>query len=307
MLRGVNLKLLETFVAVAESGSLSRAAVTLNRGQPLVSRQVRELELDLGIDLFRRTGRGVALSNAGARLLVRARRILEDVADTRREMRALDGAQLAEATIALPSTVARLAAKELTGAILAAHPDARLHLMEGTSGPILEWLLARRVDLAVLYDTVAVPRTLTEPLCTETMYLVRTAALGPLPETTPVGALEAVPLILPSRSEGLRSLMEVAAFQAGIRLNVRVEADTLSLIRMLVEGGHGCAVLPLTALRDEVANGSLVISRLVEPEVTRGLVIATSTAHLPAAALNELVRMVVRVVRAAIDAPAGRS
>jgi DNA-binding transcriptional LysR family regulator len=85
----VSLDQLSYFVAVAEEGNIGRAARRLHISQPPLSRQIRSLEDELGISLFRRTTKGVQLLPAGLRLLPRARRILEAVADVRQL--ALDG------------------------------------------------------------------------------------------------------------------------------------------------------------------------------------------------------------------------
>ena len=91
----MSLDQLSYFVAVAEEGNIGRAARRLHISQPPLSRQIRSLEQELGISLFRRTTRGVQLLPAGLRLLPRARHILEAVANVRQL--ALDGDEAAAA------------------------------------------------------------------------------------------------------------------------------------------------------------------------------------------------------------------
>ena len=298
----MNSKQLELFVKIAETGSLSKAAVMLHRAQPILSREIRELEATLGSTLFHRTGRGVVLTETGQRLLQRAKRILEELALAEAEARSLGPMQLTQATIAMPTTLGRTLLPPLVKEIFATYPQLQLHMMESTSGPILEWVMARRIDIAILYDTVPMPRLATEPLCEEGMYLVAHAGAPRLPATTPVSELGRFPLILPGRSEGLRILMEVVAAQAGVQLTMKLEADAFNSIRLLVQDGHGYSVLPYPAVQPEVEAGLFQISRLVEPEVTRRLVLATCSARIPAAGLNELVRVIRRVVQTTIRA-----
>jgi len=84
----VNLKQLEYFVAVAELGSFSKAAVILNIAQPALSRQVRLLETDLHVTLLMRNGRGVVLTEAGKRLFTHSVGILQLVSSVREDIEA---------------------------------------------------------------------------------------------------------------------------------------------------------------------------------------------------------------------------
>ncbi|MEP9379149.1 LysR family transcriptional regulator [Aquabacter sp. CN5-332] len=299
----MNSKQLELFVAIAEAGSLSRAAIALHRAQPILSREIRDLENGLGSPLFHRTGRGVVLTESGRRLLPRARRILDELAQAESEARSYGPASLTSATIAMPTTLGRTMLGPLTSAIYEQYGHIHLHLLEGTSAPIVEWLMARRLDVAIFYDTVMMPLLSTEQLCEETMYLVASAKAPRLPPTVPVSELERLPLILPGPLEGLRLLVEVVAAQAGIRLNVRIEADAFNSIRLLMEAGHGYSVLPYAAVQAELERGVLQVAQLVEPEVKRRLVLATCPARLSASSLNELVRLLKSVMQKTMTSP----
>jgi LysR family nitrogen assimilation transcriptional regulator len=292
----MNSKQLEIFVKVAELGSLSKAAVALGRAQPILSKQIRELERELDTTLFHRTGRGLAVTPSGERLLARAQRILDEMLQAEREIRNLGQTQLVHATVAIPTTLGRILTAPLVSAIRARHPQIQLRLREGTSGPILDWVMGRQVDVAILYDTMPTPRGTTQPVFEEEMFLISRAGGPALPKTTPVRALAGMPLILPGENQGLRMLMEMTAAQAGIALNVLVEADTFNGIRLLVEDGIGNGVLPFQVIEQEVREGILQASRLVDPEVKRQLVVTTCSNRLAGAGLNELVRIVRDVV-----------
>jgi DNA-binding transcriptional LysR family regulator len=103
----MSLVQLESFVVVAEEGHVGRAAVRLRVSQPPLSRRIRSLEEDLGVELFQRTPRGMALLPAGARLLPHARAILAQIETARRRLLDPPGADVpAEADT--PSTLADL-------------------------------------------------------------------------------------------------------------------------------------------------------------------------------------------------------
>jgi LysR family nitrogen assimilation transcriptional regulator len=297
----VNSKQLEIFVKVAEAGSLSRAADTLGRAQPLLSRQVRELEKQLGASLFRRTGRGLVLTEAGRRLYKRAEIVLNELREAEQEVMSMGRAEVTHATIAMPTTMGRLLIKRLVDAIYAEYPGIRLRIREATSGPILEWVARRQVDLAILYDTVPTTRLPTELLCEETMYLVCRAAESRLPSTINYSLLKDIPLILPGPSQSLRILNEMVAAEVGIRLNIAIEADTFTAIRELMDAGYGYSILPLSAIQPEVASGFYQVSRLENPRVTRQVLVTTCRDHIRPNALKELVRLMKKAVAEAVE------
>jgi LysR family nitrogen assimilation transcriptional regulator len=310
----VNSKQLEIFVRVAELGSLSKAAVAFGRVQPVLSRKIRELEADIGVALFHRTGRGLVLTEHGKLLYSRATIILHELREAEREVRDVGLTHPTHAIIAMPTTMGRLIIKPLVRAIHDRYPDVRLRIREGTSGPILDWISTHRVDIAILYNTMPAPQASTEPICEETMYLVGRTCDAPLPPVTDVADLRDRPLILPGRTEALRILCETAATESGFSLNVPIEADTFTAIRQLIDAGYGYGILPLPAVQLEIQQGLYQVSRLVNPSLTRQLVITTCNDRIPAAALASLVNLVKSVVievteacNAAADVPPRQS
>jgi LysR family nitrogen assimilation transcriptional regulator len=297
----VNSKQLEVFIKVAEAGSLSKAAGTLGKVQPLLSRQVRELEAHLGTPLFHRTGRGLVLTEPGRRLYTRAGPLLNELHEAEREVMNLGRAAVTHATIAMPTTMGRLIIKPLVQAIRTEYPGIHLRIREATSGPILEWVATRKVDLAILYDTVPMTRLPTELLCEETMYLVGAAAGPKLPNVIDYVRLKDMLLILPGPSQSLRILNEMVAAQVGIRLNVAIESDTFNSIRELVDAGYGYSILPYPVVQPEVEEGRYQVSLLENPRVTRQVLITTCRDHIRPGALRGLVRLMKKTIVEAVE------
>ncbi len=297
-------KQLEIFIKVVEMGSLSKAAIALGRAQPILSRQIRELESQLDTTLFRRTGRGLTLTESGEQLYGRAVHVLDEMSAAERDVRNFGREQLTRATIAMPTTMGRLIIRPLVQTIYEHYPDIQLRIREGTSRPILDWITAQQVDLAILYDTMPTPRMSTEAICTETMYLVGRARDARLPEATNVLDLAGYPLILPGPTEGLRILTEMVAAQVGIKLNVKIEADTFTAIRQLIDCGHGYSILPYPAVQREVKRGLYQVSRLQNPPVMRQLVVTTCARRLPSNGISALARLIKKVVADAVEGEA---
>ena len=101
----MDLRDFQYFIAIAETGSFSKAAMAHNIAQSALSRRIRELEIDLGVTLFYRNGRGVVVTEVGETLLARARRVLADVAQIRVDIGANSSTVQGVATLGVPPSV----------------------------------------------------------------------------------------------------------------------------------------------------------------------------------------------------------
>ncbi len=155
---GMDLTRLQYFVAVAEAGSFSRAAAALHLTQPSLSRQVQLLEDELGQRLLERTGRGAVPTEAGSALLAHARSIFELAERARVDMQERQRNPRGRITVGLPPRVAHVITADLVERFHAAYPEAAITVVEGLSIRLREWLVAGRVDVAIVFDP---PRGLT--------------------------------------------------------------------------------------------------------------------------------------------------
>jgi DNA-binding transcriptional LysR family regulator len=142
-----------------------------------------------------------------------------------------------------------------------------------------------------------------EDLLTENLVLVgpRDSDLKP---GRPVRVAELVDLalVLPSRPHGLRLVVENAAAKARAKLTVRFEADSFRVLKDLVEGGLGYAVLPLSSIFREAREGRFRYAPLIEPNVTRRLVLAMSPDFGPSRATKMLVQLAREEIAGLVDA-----
>lgn len=292
----MELEQLKAFVSVAEAGTFSRAAILLGTAQPVLSRRVRVLEEELGVELFHRTGRGVVLSEAGKMLEQYARGLLDTAASAKTAVQGLGQVPGGQVIIGMPSSIAIVLTVDLVRDFRLAWPQVSLKVMEGYSGHVLEWLAAGRLDIAVLYDAASLHgNTLeTDPLLSDELFLIGAPSDPARVGHGPVRAarLAEIPLVLPSRPHGIRVLVDEALQRAGSPgANVQMEIDALHSMVALAEGGVGYTVVSYSAVRDLALTGRVRVWRIVEPIITRSLVLATATQRpstKPARALTRL-------------------
>jgi LysR family nitrogen assimilation transcriptional regulator len=147
----MELKQLRYFLTVAEHGGFSKAAVVLSIAQPVLSRQIRCLEEELGTELLYRNGRGIMVTEAGERLAQHARAIIGSEMQARADIDALCASPSGKLAIGLPPTAAPVLSAPLIARFRESHPRIKLRVQEGFNGHVLEWLSSGRVDVAVLY------------------------------------------------------------------------------------------------------------------------------------------------------------
>ncbi len=271
----MNSTQLEYFCKTAECESLSKAAVILGINQSALSRHIRNLEEALGVALFYRNGRGVVLTAHGYRLLVRASNIMEEIALAEQEAFNARTESVRELVVGLTPTVARVLVVPLANQLAVANPGIKLRFVEGFSGSLLEWIDSAQVDIAVMYQGWAARRLQADVLVREKLCLVTSTQGERLPPKVATQRLSGRRLILPSPKHGLRRLVDLIAAEHRVQLDVVIEADAFASILALVRAGLGSTILPAGAIQDELSRHHLQASLLIEPEVTRTLVLVT--------------------------------
>ena len=276
----MELKQLESFVRVAELGSFTKAASVLGMPQPLLSRHVRQLEVELHQNLLLRNGRGVSLTEAGSRMLEHGRGILHQVALAKEELASVRGALAGKVSIGLPPSLSKLVTVPLTLAFRKALPQAQLSLGEGFSVLMVESLRAGRLDMAVLYNPPPAPDLEMTLLHEDALILIagKKNALGrtPLKPSMNLSALAELPLIVPSRPNAFRLLIETEMVRINCKPNITLEIDGLNAILELVKEGLGYAVLPAYTLKNFANPQSFTTHRIERPKLKSQLMLVWS-------------------------------
>jgi DNA-binding transcriptional LysR family regulator len=182
----MELGTLRTFVAVAETGSISQAARRLDYVQSNVTARIQHLEDDLGTPLFYRKTRGVALTPAGRTLLSYATELLRLADDARRAVQESEAGR-GSLTLGAMETTAAVRLPPILADYHRAYPDVSLTLHTGPSEDLIAQVLDYRLDGAFVGGVVAHPDIEQEPIFHEELVFVterRVTALDDLPERT---------------------------------------------------------------------------------------------------------------------------
>ena len=273
----MDLKQMEYFVRVAESGSFTRAALMLEVAQSSLSRQIRLLEVELRQNLFYRNGRGADLTDAGKRFFEHARAMLESAERARSDLSELGDDPTGRIVIGLPPRVARTLAAPLVQAFRQRFPRASICISEALSTALHEWLLLGRIELALLFGAIPSPQLELKSLFREEMLLVGHADETPvLPGTVKFAQLADYPLILPQMPNATRVQLESVCRKTGTTLNVPVELDTVQAILELILLRQGYGIIPESAVITSPRRRELRTAHVQKPGLWSQIVLASS-------------------------------
>ena len=284
----MNLRTLHYFVAIADAGSFTAAATAVAIAQPALTRQLRDLEAELGVQLLQRGPRGVRLTQAGATLYESARRMLAESARVRQQLGGDQASGKASAVLGVSPTLARIL---LPGVFERCHHGvAGVHLgvREAFTPQLVEGLERGLVDMAVVTNPEPHRALTLEPLLVEPFALVSPAARK-LPAVVDLATLSRIPLLMTKLHRGIVDRM-LAPLSAPT--HVDAEIDSVDAICELVLRGRWCTVMPVSVFNGLRA-GSVRLSEISGVQLNRMLVLATriERAQSPAIAIvGDMVR-----------------
>jgi LysR family nitrogen assimilation transcriptional regulator len=318
----MDLKQLEYFVRVAELGSFTRASIALDIAQPALSRQIRLLEVELRQNLLTRNGRGALPTEAGNLLLKHGRGILHQVELAREELGAVRGALAGRVSIGLPPSLSRLITVPLTRAFKQQLPQAHLTLNEGFSVLMCEGLRVGNIDIAVLYNAEHSPELEMTTLHTEELVLISktdpafnqatdqptnkaTNKAQKIPKTQKCQSITLtevakLPLILPSRPNAFRILIEGEMNAIGRKPDITLEVDGLNAILSLVKEGMGHAVLPSYTLSNFDDPSPFQVRSITEPRIMSQLMLVRAARRPSTETQKKTIEVVTSVLMDAI-------
>lgn len=191
--------------------------------------------------------------------------------------------------------MAEVLATPLVAETLRLYPEVKLRITTGFSGHVQDWLQRGTIDIGVTYQGAKVPLVKVQPLLVERLFLIQPPGSPQAP--VPLREALASTAILPSPDHGLRKLIDQAALQNGVPLNIALEIDILPTLLAFVERGAGSTLLPLVSVFPLVRAGRLVARPIEAPALGRMLVIWTSLNRQPSRLMGPFTEMLNNTVR----------
>jgi DNA-binding transcriptional LysR family regulator len=268
----MDLRQLSYFVAVAEEGQFTRAAIRVSVAQPAVSAQIRRLERELGEPLFHRDQRVVSLTRAGEALLPHARAALAAAERGRDTIASLRGVLHGRLRVGVAGPVDHRFAEAL-GDFHRAHPAVEIAVTQQHNEPLLAAVADGHVDAAIvgLGAQPLPPRVRTRVVATEPLVLaVRRGDPLSSRRTVTLAQLHEQPMITLVRGSGLRTVLENACRDAGFVPRITAEAGELGSLVEFAAEGLGVAIVP----RSATDGADLAVLKITRPRLQRRTALA---------------------------------
>jgi DNA-binding transcriptional LysR family regulator len=218
----------------------------------------------------------MALTPEGEQLRARIAGPMRQIDLAVEDLRSLGTGTAGNVVFGLPPTASYVLAGPLSRRVAEQAPNLALRIVEGYAGHLIDWLQRGEIDIAILYGPAADYRLSASELLIEELMLVGPPDCALRPEVgVPFAELAGLPLVLPSHPHGLRIVVDNMASRQKVKLDIRFQADSFTLMKELVETGLGYTTLPLSSLIREAEAGRLRYAPIVQPRITRQLMLAT--------------------------------
>jgi DNA-binding transcriptional LysR family regulator len=239
---------LELFIAVAEAGSIAKAAERAHTVASAVSKRLSELETQFGTPLLVRGAKGVALTAAGHVLLIKARALLYQADQLEQELQQhASGVRGQVRVFANISAIVEFLPDALAS-FMKLHPEVQIQLEEQVSSTIAQAVADNRADLGILSEQPALEDLITAPFRADELVLV-TRPDHPLAQQASVSFVETLdqPFVSLHADSSLHHLLLRAAADAGKQMNLRIQVTSFDAACAMVAAGLGISIVPRAA------------------------------------------------------------
>jgi DNA-binding transcriptional LysR family regulator len=294
----MDIKEIEAFVAIARHGGVTRAADRLHRSQPAISRRIRLLEGHLGTPLIERVRGRAMLTEAGEVFLPHAESVLAMIKDGAEAVRALRDAGHGTIMVALVGTLASTSIVGQLSAFRRDHPGIRVELCTANSHEVSNLVRRGEATFGLRYYSDPMPDLISEEVAAEVMIVVcapdHPLAGATLDDASVLGADRWVGFPAAKGQVDRQAVLSRQLAAAGLGQVEIVVIDSLTAQKRLVEAGFGLALMPESAVSEELRLGTLTVIKAAGLETAMPVAVV----HRKRGFLSAAARSLLDVVRA---------
>jgi DNA-binding transcriptional LysR family regulator len=288
----MNLNHLAIFHAVAEAGSVTRAAERLCISQPAVSKQLRELERSLGMALFHRLSKGIQLTEAGQLLRGYSGQLFAVEAEAEQALKELRALQRGAIRIGASTTIGVYLLPEICAQFHQQYPGIEMNLEITNSAGVEHLLRANQIDLALSEGLEPAPDLQAEIFRWDDLVVIA-APNHPLMQQLSVNAAEICgePFILREPGSGTRAVVEQALDRKGLTVQPVMSLGSTEAIKRSVAAGAGLSIVSRMAVTLELETGRLAVLPMTDLSIQRPLYRLRLPGKYEGRATREFVKM----------------
>jgi LysR family nitrogen assimilation transcriptional regulator len=303
----IDVKQVHYFMMLAEYGTISKAAHALGLAQPSLSEHIVRLEKKLNTKLAIRGPRGITLTEAG-RLLAREGHSLikaaRSLTDGLHQLRSELGGTV---SIALPPSLSTVLSIPLAETVRLDYPGIKLHITEGLTGHIHDWIDRDVIDMGFLYMKLPATTFQAKPLLREEIFLISAHDNVPVEADSDgnyvieAEKLAELPLVMPSLPHSARHSIENFAAERNIPLDVVLELDSLSQVIEMVSRASAYSFLPHAPVAAAVQSGKLALVRIAGSSFQRTAYLTRKRSRLVSMASLKIEATITNILVELID------
>ena len=283
---------IRSFIAVFEEGSFSKAAQRENATQSGMSMQIQKLEIDLGVQLFDRTSKGISSTSAGKRLYARAVDILRDIklaeAEAKASSESLDGKIVAGV---LPAFSQSILAPTLVQ-FNEQYPNVEVSILEGFSPFLTEAVVRGDVDFAIIPIDAQRQGVRYQHFASDREVLVsNTSSKWKHLEPVSLRQLQGLELVLPTRGNARRDRVDLILSEYGCVPVSVLEVDSLTAAQELVANSEWTTILPAIICARDLESGRRKLHPISQPKIPIDYVVVENQTTVTSDGTNLFLQM----------------
>lgn len=275
----INFRQLTYFRKIIEAGNITAAAEILRLAQPALGAQIRRLEEELNVELIVRHSRGVTPTEAGKVLYKHAQRILDDLEQTTREMKALSRGRPEQLRIGVNSSMILVLGPDRLIDAGQTIPNVVVSVLEERTAVLLDALTQGQVDVGFLNNIGEQTDLKRKAILEEDLLLVTAPNAGLDHDTISFSEALKYDLVIGGERSVLRHIVETEARKLALTPRIAYEVHSLTSMKVMIMRGDVASVMPYGVVCKELREGTLAGRRILRPALTRILYVVRQRHH----------------------------